>query len=95
MLYDPKWKRESVADLIAWLEIKPPEECYEFSLCGGCLIAQWMVGVRQDAWSAEITSIYDGQDPGRIAAGPHRAREEWTCGAALARARAHVMAQAA
>jgi hypothetical protein len=54
-----------------------------------------MVGVRQDDWPVEIQLIYGGQDPGRIAAGPHRAREEWTCGAALVRARAAVMVQAA
>lgn len=32
MLYNPQWKRETVGDLIAWLETKPPEERYNFGI---------------------------------------------------------------
>jgi hypothetical protein len=93
MLYDPKWRRRDVGDLAAWLETHDPEETYNFRNCGGCLIAQWMGNNNHFEWSPEIMAIYAGRDPGLIARGSGHP-EDWTFGAALARARAAVAAVA-
>jgi hypothetical protein len=93
MLYDPKWKREDVHDLIAWLETRPLEENYNF-LCDDCLIVRWMEGMPREYWPFKIIMMYAGSDPGRIASGDGTAAS-CTYGAALARARAAVMVQAA
>lgn len=91
MLYDPKWRRECVADLVAWLETQPSGESYNYWNCNRCLVMEWMGGRTDiDSWPDEIRQIYNGRDPWHIAAGARRAASEWTYGAALARARAHM-----
>jgi hypothetical protein len=92
MLYNPQWRPRGVVDLIAWLETRDPGEYYNYHSCSRCLIAQWM-GNSVD-WPVEIKIIYKGHDPGAIAYGSG-APEDWTFGAALARARAALAAEAA
>jgi hypothetical protein len=94
MLYDPKWKRETVVDLAAWLETKPADAAYNFLNYGSCLIAEWMEGVEKDCWALDVKLMYHGWDKACVARGKNNNTAEWTYGAALARARAALAAGA-
>ncbi|MFZ1006848.1 MAG: hypothetical protein WAN65_08435, partial [Candidatus Sulfotelmatobacter sp.] len=64
MLYDPKWKNKadvnSIHELIAWLETKNPDDCYDYCDAGNCLLCQFLKevggymepGVGPDTWRA-------------------------------------------
>jgi hypothetical protein len=96
MLYNPQWRKRNVHDLIAWLETRDPAETYNFHNCGDCLIERWMGNHDRMGWPPEIMAIYAGRDPGAIARGRGSSFcvTDWTFGAALARARAAVAAEA-
>lgn len=50
MLYNPNWKKVSLADFIGWLEGKKPLETYNpGNIMGRCLVGQYMAS-RDIAW---------------------------------------------
>ncbi len=111
MLYDPKWDKQAwvlenatLADLIAWLETKPPAETYDY-VTGECLLCRYLQDhhgasqprVTGDAWSMTNSFPFTPLPPrfDDIAAaragycGPTpRDLPVWSYGGALARARA-------
>jgi hypothetical protein len=103
MLFDPKWDRNSLDGLIAWLLTQDPCTEYGFLRCGDCLIARYAgaMGIRLNEMSAELFAIYCGVDPGCIAIGDMNivrdrcipALKMDTYGAALERAKASVAAR--
>lgn len=85
MLHNPQWKRETLEDLIAWLETKDPDDTYDFWNCNSCLTIQWQGNFDFSRWPRWVHLMYQGQDAGRIAVG-HGAASR-TFNRALTRAR--------
>jgi hypothetical protein len=85
MLYDPRWNDTcTMQSLVAWLEIQPPDEIYDFVWVDGCMAAQYFAFRgeydRYRSHSHRLDELIPGlaDVAGRF---PH------TFGAALARAR--------
>jgi hypothetical protein len=94
MLYDPKWKVKakpyiySLPALIAWLELMPPNQRYNFQNPNACAVAQYLkwAGVTDfNLYSWEIEKRFGKPVANAIYADERR--EMWTFGAALDRAR--------
>jgi hypothetical protein len=108
MLYDPKWEKPNVlesttlADLIAWLETKPPAKTYDYLAVSRCLLCQYLQDrgipeptVTNKSWGSHPTwperslpPHFDDIAAGRImGVAPASRLSPWSYGSALARAR--------
>jgi hypothetical protein len=94
MLYDPKWatKEVTVRGLVAWLEQKPADECYDYGNSSTCLAAQFLrqAGVNEERFVGKSGFTLDEEffREFRFIAAGYGAKRTWTFGAALQRAHA-------
>lgn len=99
MLYDPRWDKDrvhgpvSLRALIAWLETQPADTQYDFCQPYQCVLAQHLqaLGYPEDKSNVQLPIGEDDDEAdwlNVIAQGNGVAAEDWTFGAALARARA-------
>jgi hypothetical protein len=91
MLYDPKWsKAPSLDGFIAWLETKDPNERYDYWNCLTCACGQYAssFSIANPDWIWEWKDRHLTTELNMIGRGSGN-YEEWTFGAALARALAY------
>jgi len=65
MLYDPKWEQPqpTLANFIAWLETKDPNETYSFFDPNNCAVGQWVketFGKAKPAYRGCISYLING-----------------------------------
>jgi hypothetical protein len=93
MLYDPKWERPdrvydkvSLRRLIAWLETMPTDGRYDFCHPARCALGQYLAA--QGFTGRDIIVDVENESWIELVAQGGGLPDDWTFGAALARARA-------
>jgi hypothetical protein len=51
MLYREQWTKPSLEDFIAWLEMKDPEEEYQWSNMQTCACGQYAASIGVEEWN--------------------------------------------